>query len=221
MHESNLAKPKPSVLLEFLKSRDITDVNTVSIKYHDLEGIIYEYLDNKLISHYYRVENKDDTLSLIHTAAINGEVEVMKILLDANVDKEARDNKNQTPLHYAAEYGRIEVVRMLLDANVDKEAKDIYGQTPLYKVVIGPDWFDFNDSDEDEFDVENKLETVKLLLERGVDKDVRNTWRETVLHVFSTNKNELKILKCLLDNGFRDDSLDSGGRNLIEHFLDD
>ncbi|AVP87645.1 hypothetical protein phytr_7050 [Candidatus Phycorickettsia trachydisci] len=188
----NLAKPKPSVLAEFLKSRDIKDVNTVSIKHGDLRNIILEYL--QVIGSYYCAENKDGTLSLVHTAAINGEVEVMRMLLDANVDKEARSINGGTPLHYAAIEGHVEVVKMLLDANADKDARDDKSATPLHCAAKG-----------------GNVEVLKILLDANADKNARDDKSATPLH-YAARGGNVEVVIALLDANADKDAKDIWSR---------
>lgn len=61
----------------------------------------------------------------------------IKVLLNANVNKDARDKEGMTPLHVAAAKGYVESIRALLDAQADKEARDKYGMTPLQRAAEG------------------------------------------------------------------------------------
>ena len=50
----------------------------------------------------------------LHLAAIHGDVETVKVLLEAGADVNAADKIGMTPLHYAASRGHGEVVKVLL-----------------------------------------------------------------------------------------------------------
>lgn len=51
----------------------------------------------------------------LHTACINGKVEVVRHLLDQGHPVNIRDNCGWLPLHEAAIYGYVEIVKMLLN----------------------------------------------------------------------------------------------------------
>lgn len=58
-----------------------------------------------------------DSTSL-HEAALNGPVEIVRVLLAANADVNSTDNGGEMPLHYASLEGQSEVVQILLDAGL-------------------------------------------------------------------------------------------------------
>ena len=52
--------------------------------------------------------------STLHYAAFNDTAEVVKVLLDAKCDKNAKDNCGATPVHVAIQHGYVDVVNLLL-----------------------------------------------------------------------------------------------------------
>ena len=73
----------------------------------------------------------------LHTAALYGHLEVVRLILDSVEDKNPVDNRGLTPLHHAAREGYLEVVHLLLDSVVDKSPADNAGQTPLQEATRG------------------------------------------------------------------------------------
>jgi hypothetical protein len=71
------------------------------------------------------------------TACVFGKTEMAKILIDAGVDLNFKNNDGSTPLHTAAFFCRPEIVKMLLDKGADKTIKNSFGATP-YESVAGP-----------------------------------------------------------------------------------
>jgi hypothetical protein len=61
-----------------------------------------------------------------------GQVELVKRLLDLEVDCSQADRNLWTPLHYAAANGHKVCVRSLLDAGVSAGDVDAWGRTPLH-----------------------------------------------------------------------------------------
>ncbi len=57
-------------------------------------------------------------------AARRGHLKILKRLIDAGADVDARDSTGKTPLIRAAEAGRLEVVQLLLEEGADREARD-------------------------------------------------------------------------------------------------
>jgi len=55
----------------------------------------------------------------LHRAAYFNQREVVKLLLDAGTDVDARDGLKRTPLHWAAEEGYAEIVRLLIDKGAE------------------------------------------------------------------------------------------------------
>ncbi len=77
----------------------------------------------------------------LHDAAQCGDVEMVRLLLDAGADIDIKNRlrfvdlrhlSGLSPLHYAAWYGCTEVVELLLDRDASVNAKSDAGQTPLY-----------------------------------------------------------------------------------------
>jgi ankyrin repeat protein len=86
-----------------------------------------------LVAHGARVNvrNKSGATPL-HTAALGGDSEVVKLLLDHGAEINARDQESgATPLSYAASLGRGEVVELLLARGADLTLRNTRGQTPL------------------------------------------------------------------------------------------
>lgn len=70
------------------------------------------------------------------SAAVFGQPEAAKLLLDAGVDINFQNNDGSTALHTAAFFCRPEIVKMLLEKNADKTIKNKYGAT-AYENVAG------------------------------------------------------------------------------------
>ncbi|XP_029289819.1 protein phosphatase 1 regulatory subunit 12A isoform X3 [Cottoperca gobio] len=67
----------------------------------------------------------------LHVAAAKGYIEVLKVLLQCEVDVDGRDIDGWTPLHAGAHWGQEEVCSLLADNMCDMGAVNIVGQTPL------------------------------------------------------------------------------------------
>ncbi|MFY0675139.1 MAG: ankyrin repeat domain-containing protein [Bacteroidia bacterium] len=73
------------------------------------------------------------------TAITFNQEAIVKELIDAEVDLEAKNTDGATALHTAAWFGRIEMVQLLIDAKADKAAKNGFGATPRESVMVSFD----------------------------------------------------------------------------------
>ncbi len=71
-------------------------------------------------------------------AALLGDVDSARILLDAGADTKLKNRDGSTALHAAAVFGRAKVVALLVERGADPNARSQPGQTPLE--VTGLDW---------------------------------------------------------------------------------
>ena len=135
---------------------------------------------------------------LLHAREMD-EVAIVDAMLEAEVEREARDSEGQTALMHAAGNNQLEPLKALLEAGADKEAKDNEGQTALMHAAGN-----------------NQLETLKALLEAGADKEAKdNEGRTAMMHV--AVKKRPAILKALLEAGADKDAKDNGGRTFLMH----
>lgn len=69
--------------------------------------------------------------SPLHDAVVQGDPQIVTLLLNAGADVNAQDNEEEwTPLHDAVRLNRPKIVHMLLDAGADPSIKDKWGKTP-------------------------------------------------------------------------------------------
>jgi ankyrin repeat protein len=93
----------------------------------------------------------------IHPAALDGDLERVKALLDAGTDVNAKDNGGQTPLHWAACGGHKTVVELLLARGANVNARDSGRGTPLHDAAGN-----------------GHREVVQLLLTKGAEPEARD-----------------------------------------------
>ena len=67
----------------------------------------------------------------LHRAAFWGYTGVVELLINNEVDVNAKDKYGCTPLHDAAEYSHLEIAEMLINRAPDMNALDNNGDTPL------------------------------------------------------------------------------------------
>ncbi len=90
----------------------------------------------------------DVNKTLIYASA-SGEIEVVKLLLEAGADVNHQSKKGNTALMYASHNGHIEVVKLLLEAGAVADIQNNSGQTALSmarsRVSLGRDYRDYTD----------------------------------------------------------------------------
>ncbi|XP_012713303.2 caskin-1 isoform X2 [Fundulus heteroclitus] len=73
-----------------------------------------------------------DGFSPLHHAALNGNLELVSLLLESQAAVDIRDQKGMRPLHYAAWLGKAEPMKMLLKAGSSVNGQSDEGQIPLH-----------------------------------------------------------------------------------------
>ncbi len=67
----------------------------------------------------------------LHYAAMNGNLEIIEILIKANAKLNVPDRLGDTPLHLAADQSQTEAAKLLLDAGAAVDPQNREGITPL------------------------------------------------------------------------------------------
>ena len=73
--------------------------------------------------------------SPLHLAVSKGHLEIVKLLMEYEVNKEPKNIIGETPLHYAASYGHLDIVKFLSDQEINLEPRDFKNETPLIKAL--------------------------------------------------------------------------------------
>jgi len=130
---------------------------------------------------------------ILLSGAEEGNVEVVKLLLNKGANVDVKDNDGRTPLLWAAENRHEAVVRLLLDKGASVDAKDNNSRTPLLWAA------------------ENGYEAImRLLLDKGANIDAKDNNGRTPLLWADRNGHEA-IMRLLLDKGANIDAKDNNG----------
>ena len=115
-------------------------------------------------------------------AASNGQISVVKVLLDHGVDPLQHDEDGRTPLSLAALNGQTEVVKILLDYNVDPNIQELGSRVPLIEASYG-----------------GHYGTVELLLERGAGPDPKDAFGRTPF-IWACYNGSIEMVRTVLDH---------------------
>ncbi|RYP23453.1 hypothetical protein DL767_008810 [Monosporascus sp. MG133] len=112
-----------------------------------------------------------------------GNVAIVRTLLDVRANVTVANKDGRTPLNSAAGSGHIEVVKLLLEKGADVTIADKFGMTPLHTASF-----------------KGYVEVVKLLLEKGADVTVTDKDGWTPLNLASDN-GHVEVVKLLFKKG--------------------
>ena len=123
-------------------------------------------------------------------AALDGNLNEVKGLLDKGANVNVKSINGHTPLHNAAQRGHAEAARLLIDRGANPDAEDRSKKTSLH-------WAATNGHEG----------VARLLIDRGANPNAENRNKETPLHL-AAYYDHVEIARLLLDKGARVDAED-------------
>ncbi|MGD0279619.1 MAG: ankyrin repeat domain-containing protein [Smithella sp.] len=180
--ESEYKKFKQNEDFEFTDKTEIISDDIVEIKSEkqiNYDSIIDQDGFRKIL----RCEKQTNNESIVD-AALNGDINLIKRLLDNGADIEAKDKHGRTALLLATGKGHMEIVKLLLDKGANIEQKDdLSGAVALtYAASKG------------------HMEIVKLLIDRGANIEQKDDGGSSAL-MAAASKGHMEIVKLLIDRG--------------------
>ncbi|MGI8642462.1 MAG: ankyrin repeat domain-containing protein [Pyrinomonadaceae bacterium] len=140
-------------------------------------------------------------LTDLEFAAVHGRTGIIKVLIEAGADVNARSliGLGSTPLRAATCSGQAEAVQLLIDYGTDLEAKDSLGKTCLFYAV--------------EFGYRKVLQ---VLLDSGADVNVSDKWGQTLLS-YAVLHNSIEFVKILLAASADVNATDTDGNTVLDY----
>jgi uncharacterized protein len=126
--------------------------------------------------------NRDQSLPL-HTAAINGQLEIIEYLIASGAVVEGHDLDESTPLMVACHRGQVEAVKLLLRHGAVAGQTDRNGSTPGSFAMIS-----------------GSMEVVQVLRDAGIDFSSRNPKSGAFINMAASGGN-VEMLEFLLESG--------------------
>ena len=162
--------------------------------------------------------------SALSIASYNGQMEIVRLLLQRGADVNLRNGSGTSSFHQAAKNGHLDIARYLLECGADIDSCDKDGQTPLHSAsqqghieiaeLLIQHGTDVGSCDNNGWTPLHRASSrghaamAELLIRRGADLGSRNNDSWTPLHLaalwghFETVK---LLLECGADRNIRDD----------------
>ncbi|XP_063409032.1 ankyrin-1-like [Mytilus trossulus] len=152
----------------------------------------------------------------LFVASSNGNVDLVKLLLEHNANPNWGNRFNETPLYSATEKGKIEIVNMLLEFNADPNLCNNHNVSPLQAAATVKEFSEivslllYNGANPHHGDNDNdpllilathiySYDIIELLLKFNADPNICNGKGETCLHLAS-RIGAIEIVRILLEN---------------------
>ena len=153
---------------------------------------------NKFLCVYCKIPSSQLTVILTQRPGIAGPKhvipELIKLLIEAGANVNAKENDGRTPLMCAADKGHSEIVKLLIENGADVNAKNNYGHTSLM-CAAG----------------KGHTEIVKLLIEKGANVNAKNNYGRTPL-MYAADEGHTETVKLLIEKGADVNAKDKDGR---------
>jgi len=146
-------------------------------------------------------KSKKPTNTPLHYAAINGDIEIVEMLLSRHANINAENKYGNTPLHNAVESKKMEIIELLLKKGANVNARNSNNLTPFQLAVE-----------------EGREEIIKLLLQHGatVNSAYTGTYREGYTPLcIAVEEGYEKVVKLLLECGAKVDTQDKDSKTAL------
>ncbi|UCF99096.1 MAG: ankyrin repeat domain-containing protein, partial [Spirochaetaceae bacterium] len=121
--------------------------------------------------------------TILHTAVMRGECNIVKVLLESGANAHALDAATETPLHLAASRDNREITTLLIKYGANIDYQNHYGKFPLQLAAF-----------------EGNMDIVELLLANGADLSLKDKWGANLL-ISSVGSGSLEMVKLFVELG--------------------
>ena len=169
----------------------------------------------------------EQEMTPLNLAALNGNTEVARMLIERGADILAGDADNSQPIHCAAIAGNVQIIDMLLRKGADINAPDNNGATALtfaaartqtetvrYLLEKGADVHVRNGRGMTPIFFAQTPMVATLMLERGADPNARASDSTTALHIAAA-RGRVELVRFLLQKGIDANASTTGGNTSL------
>ncbi|WP_158706862.1 ankyrin repeat domain-containing protein [Candidatus Phycorickettsia trachydisci] len=121
--------------------------------------------------------------TLMHIAALDGQVDVMEYLRKQGLELDEVNYQLMTPVHRAAWSGHLNVLKYLKSQEINLNQADKDGQTPIFYAIQS-----------------GNFEVINYLIENGEDLKRKDKYNNNLLHI-AVRQNNISIIHWLLSKG--------------------
>lgn len=146
----------------------------------------------------------------LHSMAKQGQILVIKYLIEKGNDINAVDDELSTPLHIAVTHGHLDVIQYLLQKGALPDPFDAFELTPLLRL--------FSQGISNRETIKHLQSITKCLLEAGANVNTRNNRGETILHLIAKHNESFidqDFLQLLLHHGLNLNATNSSGKTAL------
>lgn len=123
-----------------------------------------------------------DGVSFVKNAEL-GDVETVKLFLNAGMDPNIKGENGRTPLHAAANFGKKDITEMLIAHKADVNARNDKGTTPLFLAVYN-----------------GHKDLIELLISKGAKVNINANDGVSPL-MMAVDRGDWKVAELLINNG--------------------
>lgn len=151
-------------------------------------------------------------------------VDIAKILINAGIDLNIRNNKRDSVLEYAINYDNPELAKLLIESGADIKSNSSLvfecfnvnriNCVSIFQLLV--DNSDINIQDKNgntplHYASMHTIDIVSILIKNGANVNIKNKLGETALHVACKKSDNGEIVKFLVENGADIDVLNNSG----------
>lgn len=118
----------------------------------------------------------------LRDASLRGDLEMVRQIVDGEVNIDEGDQLDRTALMFASYNGHTEVVRFLIEKGAEVQKQNSEGRTALMFAASGP-----------------FQETVELLLENGADPNIKDSVEGWSALMYAAAEGNAEVIEVLLD----------------------
>src|SRR5689334_2838325 len=144
--------------------------------------------------------NSSTLLEALNRAALNGQLEVVKLLLENGANVNGQGKNGNTPLNCAIENLNPELIKYLLENGANVNARDESGVTPLHLAIDIEAEHARSLYDNGDLDSSPSIRITNILIDAGADVNAKTQKGETPLS-WAANGRHQPAEQLLLRNG--------------------